>query len=168
MGWLNFRLTNAEALESRLKNLGSQLTEALTVKTNALLVQLQTKIVTKLSGQVLKVKTGALRSSVAVQNATEAGGIISGSVGIPQGGTTYTYGRAHELGFSSPYQITAVRAKALAFQLSTKAKARTVFAQHVTHPPIPPTPFVSSTFEENGEWVMDELRKAANEALTKK
>jgi hypothetical protein len=165
MGWINFRLTNAEALESRLKNLGSELTKQLTVKTNALLVQLQTKIVMKLSGQVLKVKTGALRSSVAVQNATEAGGIIRGSVGVPQGGTTYTYGRAHELGVSAPYQITAVKARALAFQMSTKNKMETIFAQHVTHPPIPPTPFVSSTFEENGEWVMDELRKTVNEVL---
>lgn len=165
MGWIDFRLTGAEALEAKLKGLGSQLTEALSVKTNALLVQFQTKIVMKLSGQVLKVKTGALRSSVAVQNATGAGGIIRGSVGIPQGGSTYTYGRTHELGFSAPYQITAVKARALAFQMGTKNKMKTIFAQHITHPPVPPTPFVSSVFEENGEWVMDELRKTVAEVL---
>src|ERR1700733_4126892 len=127
MGWISFKLTGAEALESRLKNLGSQLSQALSVKTNALLFQLQTKIVMKLSGQALRVKTGALRSSVAVQNATEAGGIIRGSVGIPQGGTTYTYGRAHELGVSAPYEIVATRARALAFQMSTKNKMKTIF-----------------------------------------
>jgi hypothetical protein len=167
MGWISFKLTGAEALESRLKNLGSQLTQALSVKTNALLFQLQAKIVMKLSGQVLKVKTGALRSSINVEGPTEQGGTIRGSVGVPHG-PTYTYGRAHELGVSTPYQITAVRAKALAFQLSTKAKARTIFRHHVTHPPVPATPFVSSTFEENSEWVMDELRKTVAEVLARK
>jgi hypothetical protein len=167
MGWIQFRLTGAEALETKLKGLQSQLTQALTVKTHALLFQLQTKIVMKLSGQVLKVKTGALRSSVNVEGPTEAGGVISGSVGVPHG-PTYTYGRSHELGFSAPYQITAVRAKALAFQMSTKQKALTIFARHVTHPPIPATPFVSSTFDENGEWVMGELRKTVAEVLNRK
>ncbi len=134
MGGISFRLTNAEALESRLKGLGSELTQALHVITAALLFQLQTKIVMKLSGRVLRVKTGALRSSVAVQPAppTEASGIIRGSVGIPHG-PTYPYAAAHELGHSAPYQITALRAKALAFQLSTKQKALTIFAHHVTH-----------------------------------
>jgi hypothetical protein len=167
MGWIGFRLTGAEALEARLKGLGSQLTQALSVKTNALLYQLQTKIVMKLSGQVLKVKTGALRSSVNVEGPTEAGGIIRGSV-VMRHGPTYVYGRAHELGVSAPYEIVATRAKALAFQLSTKNNMKTIFAQHVTHPAVPPTPFVSSTFEENDEWVMDELRRTAAEVLARK
>jgi hypothetical protein len=167
MGWIQFRLTSAEALEAKLKGLGSQLTQALNVKTRALLFQLQTKIVMKLSGQVLKVKTGALRSSVNVDGPTEDGEVISGSVGIPHG-PTYGYGAAHELGHSAPYQITAVRAKALAFQLSTKNKMKTLFAHHVKHPRIPPTPFVASVFDENGEMVMDELRKTVNEVLNRK
>jgi hypothetical protein len=166
MGWINFRLTSAEALEARLKNLGSELTQALSVKTHGLLFQLQTKIVLKLSVQVLKVKTGALRSSVNGQGPTETAGLISGSVGIPHG-PTYKYGVAHELGHSAPYRITAVRAKALAFQLSTKANMKKIFAHSVQHPPIPPTPFVSSVFEENDEWVMDELRKTVAEGLAR-
>jgi hypothetical protein len=167
MGWISFKLTSAEALEARLKGLGSELTKQLTVKTHALLVQLQTKVVMKLSGQVLKVKTGALRSSVNVEGPIEAGGIISGSVGIPHG-PTYTYGRAHELGVSAPYEIVATRAKALAWQMSVKGKMKTIFSQYVTHPAVPPTPFVSPTFEENDEWVMDELRKTVAEVLKEK
>jgi hypothetical protein len=101
-------------------------TQALSVKTSALLYQLQTEIVLKLSDQVLKVKTGALRSFVNVKGPTEAGGIISGGVGIPAG-QTRPYALAHELGHSTPYQITPVRARPLAFQMSTKATARTIF-----------------------------------------
>jgi hypothetical protein len=127
---------------------GGGVTQALSVKTSSLLYQLQTKIVMKLSGQVLKVKTGALRSSVNVEGSTEAGGIISGGVGIPAR-PTRPYALAHELGHSAPYQITAVRARALAFQMSTKATARTIFAQHVVQPPIPPRPFVHPVLEEN-------------------
>jgi len=167
MGWIQFRLTGAEALESRLKNLGSQLTQALSVKTNALLFQLQTKIVMKLSGQVLKVKTGALRSSINVEGPTEQGGTIRGSVGVPHG-PTYTYGRAHELGVSAPYEIVATRARALAFQMSTKNKMKTIFAKRVLHPAIPSTPFISSVLEENGEWVMQELAKTVREVLNRK
>jgi hypothetical protein len=160
--WIRFDLKGADKLQADLQNKTSQLQAALSVRVNALLFQLQTKIIAKI-GQGLKRRTGHLVNSVTVlEQATPAK--ISGSVGIPHG-PTYGYAAAHELGHEGAYQIVATRAKALAWQMSVKGKMKTIFAQHVTHPAVPATPFVSSTFEENGEWVMDELRKTVNEVL---
>jgi hypothetical protein len=163
--WIKFGLSGADKLQAELQNKTSQLQAALSVKVNALLFQLQTKIIMKI-GQSLKRRTGALVNSVKVlEQATPEK--ISGSVGIPHG-QTYPYAAAHELGHEGAYRITATRAKALAFQLSVKANAEKVFARYVTHPPIPALGFVSSTREENREDILRELQETVNEVLKRK
>ena len=164
--WIKFYLSGADKLEADLPNKTSQLTAALTVKTRALLYQLQGKLSAKIR-QVMNrgYATGKLASSVAVKEPTGAGGVISGSTGIPRGGSTYTYGRAHELGHPGVYEITATSAKALAWQMSVK---RTAFARFVTHPPITALGFVSTTREENREDVIRQLQETVNEVLKRK
>jgi hypothetical protein len=165
--WIKFYLSGADKLEADLPNKTSQLTAALTVKTRALLYQLQGKLSAKIR-QVMNrgYATGKLASSVAVKEPTGAGGVISGSTGIPQG-PTHDYGTIHELGHPGAYRITATAKKALAWQLSTKAKGM-AYARFVTHPPIPALRFVSTTREEAREWIAEELQKTVDEVLRKK
>jgi hypothetical protein len=160
--WIKFNLSGADKLQADLQNKTSMLQQALSTRVNALLFQLQTKIIAKI-GQGLKRRTGHLVNSVTVlEQATPEK--ISGSVGIPHG-PTYGYAAAHELGHSGPYQITATAKKALAWQLSVKQKA---FAKFVTHPAIPALHFTSTTAEENREEVIRQLQETVNEVLRKK
>lgn len=166
MPWIKFTLAGADELQASLKNKTSQLQAALSVRINALLYQLSAKIVAKIGQVGLKRRTGALVNSVTVtEQATPEK--LSGSVGIPHG-PTYPYAAAHELGHAGAYRITATRAQALAFQLSTKANAKKIFAKYVTHPPIPALHFVSSTAEESRDWVLEELQKTVAEVLNRK
>jgi hypothetical protein len=163
--WIKFNLSGADKLQADLQNKTSQLQQALSTRVNALLFQLETKLKMKIRS-VLKMRTGHLVGAVRVlEQATPEK--ISGGVGIPQGVATHDYGTIHELGHAGSYKITATAKKALAWQLSTKAKGM-AFAKYVTHPPIPALHYTSTTAEENREWVLEELQNTVNEVLKKK
>lgn len=157
---LSFDSPKLDALRERLNEKQSQLIAALTVKTSAILFQLQAKIQAKLSGEILNVKTGALRASVNVQGPSVEGSVIRGSVGIPEGPTS-GYARIHTLGHSGAYEIMSVKAKALAFMLDGKK----TFAKRVWHPEIPARPLVHPTLDENREQVIQELGQAVADVL---
>jgi hypothetical protein len=164
-GWLKLSFDSAklDALRDRLHEKQSQLIAALTVKTSAILFQLQAKIQAKLSGEVLKPQTGALRSSVTVEGPTVEGGIIRGSVGVAEGPTS-GYARIHTLGHSSVYEIMAVKRKALAFMLDGKK----TFVKRVSHPSIPATPFVHPALEESREEIIRQMAETVADVLREK
>lgn len=166
-GWLklNFDSPKLDALRDRLAEKQSQLIAALTVKTSAILFQLQSKIVAKLSGEVLKVKTGALRSSVTVQGPVVEGGVIRGSVGIPEG-PTHGYAMIQTLGTGGrAWEIINVKRKALAW---AGADGKMAFARRVMHPPLPPRPFVRPALEESREEIIRELAQIVADVLKEK
>jgi len=162
-GWLrlDFSSEKLDALRERLNERQSQLIAALTVKTSAIPFQLQAKIQEKLSGEILKPQTGALRASVNVEGPAVEAGIIRGSVGIAQGGPTSGYTRIHTLGHSGAYEIIATKRKALAFMLDGKK----TFAKRVSHPAIPARPFVHPTLDENREQIIQELGQAVADVV---
>jgi hypothetical protein len=164
--WIKFNLSGADKLQADLQNKTSELQQALSTRVNALLVQLQTKLVAKI-GQGLKRRTGALVGSVRTWAATIEGDAIKGSVGVPEG-PTHGYAMVHELGHEGAYRITATRAKALAWQMSVKRNARMAFARYVDHPPIPALHYTSTTAEEIRENVIRQLQETANEVLKKR
>jgi hypothetical protein len=163
--WINFSLLNPEIIAA-IGEKKSQLEAALTTRVNALLFQLQTKIVAKIGQVGLKRQTGHLVGSVRTWPATIQGDGIVGSVGIPEG-PTHDYATIHELGHAGSYRITATARKALAWQLSTKAKGM-AFAKFTTHPPIPARGFVSSVREENREDIIAQLQATVDEVLKRK
>lgn len=166
-GWLklNFDSPKLDALRERLQEKQSQIIDALTVKTSAILFQLQVKIQAKLSGEVLKVKTGALRSSVSVSGPVVEGGIIRGSVGIPEG-PTHGYAMIHTLGTGGrAYEVMSVKAKVLAWA-STEGKM--AFARRVMHPAIPAKPFVHPALEESREEIIRQMAETVAQVLKEK
>jgi len=109
----------------------------------------------KLSGQVLKNRTGTLRRSIHA-NASRTGNLIAGMVG-----TNVEYARYQELG-TKAHVILPVRAKALAFKTAT---GETVFARRVNHPGFPPHPFLRPGVQERRAAILDGLHAAVVRAL---
>jgi hypothetical protein len=104
-----------EEINAELRAKGSRLREVLFTKVSALTYLLQGDIINKLSGPVLKRKTGTLASSVAAQTVTD-GTAITGKVSITGGARDYAL--IHVCGRTTPYQILATKANALRFVLN--------------------------------------------------
>ena len=132
----------------------------LSVALNKLLFQLETKIRVKLSGDVLHVRTGVLRSSVhAVPAELKGSTTIAGSVESSQG--TSFYGKIHERGGARPFVILAVNKRALAFL----AHGQQIFAQSVIHPPAMQRSFMASTLSEEESRIREELNAAIQKVI---
>jgi phage gpG-like protein len=125
--------------------------------------ELQRKVQSeKLSGQVLKVLTGSLRSSISVQ-IEEAETSIDASVG-----TNVFYGKIQEYGVSRSWLIEARTGRALRF-LPAQAgiSGRTIFRKRVMHPPLPERSFLRSALAEMAPVIEEGLREAVAEAIRK-
>jgi len=122
--------------------------------------QLHTKVVLKLTGEVLHVRTGILRGSVrsipAQYVQTSAGRItIWGSV-VAGEGPSRLYASVHEYGGVNPYEIIASKSRALRFVMDGKER----YFRRVTHPPAPERSFMRSTEHENADAVYSHIEKA--------
>jgi hypothetical protein len=162
--WLRFDFSSSklDGWREELQAKASRLHEVLFAKVQALTFQLQSKVVAKLSGEVLHRRTGILAGSVHT-TATSDGAIIRGTVSAA--GPPATYGRFHEYGISRAWEIRATRAKALAFQLGVKENARTIFAKSVVHPLLPQKSFMRSTLQESEQEIRDALAQAVADVL---
>jgi phage gpG-like protein len=123
----------------------------------ALLLQRKVQV-EKLSGQVLKVKTGSLRSSINIQ-VSEGATRVMASVG-----TNIRYAGIHEFGGTQPGRtILPKRGRALAFEF---AGARRFFAS-VNRPAAhyPERSFLRSALREMQPEIRTELETAVHDAL---
>jgi phage gpG-like protein len=118
---------DADALERRFAQMPQALRSALREKVEALAGAVRDHIVNdKLSGQVLQVRSGALRASIDYEMAADGGpSAMVGSFGDLPYAAIQEFG-----GTTSPHDIAPVKAQALAFLLHGK----TVFARRVHHP----------------------------------
>lgn len=116
----------------------------------------------KLSGQVLHVRSGDLRRSVhAVLPVTQTARGVMGRVA--QSGDV-KYGAIHEFGgVTSPHDIVATKAKALAFMMGGKQ----VFFKKVHHPgsKIPERSYMRSGLADLRDVIVDRLQRAAVRGL---
>ena len=158
---LKIGLTGGPELVEALHKTGPRFLQVISTKLNGLLFQLQGKIVGKLSGEVLKVRTGILRGSVNVIPAELRGTVIAGAV-ESSGGASF-YGKFHEYG-SRPHQITAVKARALRFIAGNKV----VFAKSVAHPGSMPRSFMQSTLDESADSIRAQLQAALDKIIQEK
>jgi hypothetical protein len=163
--WLkfNFDSPKLDSLRAQLEAKASRIHAVLGVKLRAITEMLASKIVSdKLSGQVLHRRTGTLAASAHAEPVSDDGRTLRASVVSSQGPAFY--GKIHEYGTSGVgWEIRNVKAQALAFQLSTKVFARSVF-----HPALPPRPFMAPTLEENRHAIIDELAQAVAQVLREK
>ena len=98
---ITFELTSGDQVITYLGNIYPRVKEATKKSITASLIELTAFVkANKLSGQVLKNQTGRLRRSIHASNVTEAGGLISGTVG-----TNVEYAAVHEYGFSGAVTV---------------------------------------------------------------
>lgn len=130
--------------------LGPRLSAALARQVTILAIDTQARVKRdKLSGQVLKVRTGHLRSSIAERVETHDTGDareVVGFVGIFQG-PTLTYGRAHEFGFAGDAQVAA------------HERLGHPVAAHVRHVNLPERSFLRSTLAERESAIVAALQQ---------
>jgi phage gpG-like protein len=109
----------------------------------------------KLTGQVLEVRAGSLRSSINTV-VEDSGTEVSATVG-----TNVFYGRVHEYGVARSWLIEAKNARALKFTIGGK----TMFRRRVTHPPLPERSFLRSALAEMAPAIEEGLREAVTAAI---
>lgn len=108
----------------------------------------------KLSGQVLKNRTGRLRRSIN-QRVSESSGEIKAVVG-----TNVEYGRTHELGFSGQMSVKEhMRKIRMAWGKAIKPKSVMVRA-HTRNVKIPERSFLRSALAEFGPEINRDLERA--------
>jgi phage gpG-like protein len=145
---------------AKLDALPGKLQADLTKRLTSLALQMQATIKQKLSGQVLKVRTGNLRDSIGydVMSATDA---VTATVFSDR---SVRYGAIHEYGGqTAPHVIQPRAGGVLAFQMGGK----TVFARKINHPgsKIPARPFMRPTLAEYRDRITDSMSAAVEESL---
>jgi hypothetical protein len=117
----------------------------------------------KLSGQVLKNRTGHLRASIA-ETVTASGDTVTGRVGIFSG-PTVVYGRAHEYGFTGTVSVPAhTRTVSNAFGHAIAPVSVSVRA-HTRRLHLPERSFLRSALTEQRPAILDGLRAGIAEAV---
>lgn len=154
--------SDSHKLVAALRSRPQQIVDSLKNSLNSALLLLQRFVVTqKLSGQILRRRTSALSGAVHVNPARVEGATIRGEVSAA-GSPASLYGRVFEQGGVGPYDIFAVRAKALRF---VSGAGETVFAKHVRHPQQMMRPFMRPSLEENETDIRAQLQAALDAEL---
>lgn len=166
---ISFAANSDQRLVQALERKGPAIVRVLMGKVNELMIMLQSYIVAqKLSGQSLRRRTGVLAGSIRYVPASIEGTTIVGSV-QGAGGPAW-YGKLFEDpradgegGVGHSWQITAVRARALAFMVDGKK----VFARSVMHPGLAARPYMTPSLDENEARIRTELQAALDEEANK-
>jgi phage gpG-like protein len=159
---LEIKLSGGEKLIQAMRSRPSQILNVISRRLQAILFVMAGKVAAqKLSGQVLAVRKGWLRSSVHANQVQATPGQIFGTVGAanPPAG----YGVFHEFGVAHGWTIEPTRAKALRFQID----GRWQMAARVFHGPLPARPFMSTTEAESKDWIRAELQAAIDREISK-
>lgn len=145
------------ALVQRLQRIGPTVHAKLLRAVTKIVFTLEAYIKTqKLSGQVLKVRTGALKSSI--QSRVEDKGALA-VYGYVYSAGNVKYAAIHEFGGQTPPRVIVPRkAAVLAFMVGGKQ----VFARSVNHPgsKMPERSFLRSALKDKRVWIANELHEA--------
>jgi phage gpG-like protein len=157
---ITVELVGGKQLVAKLAAMPERVREALERAVKDLAFELQREVQqAKLSGQVLKVRTGGLRSSIntVFQHSAET---IEASVG-----TNIRYGRVHEYGFDGTVEVPAhIRRISEAFGRPIAPTVASVRA-HSRHLHLPERSFLRSALAEMAPLIEERLRLAVAEAL---
>lgn len=154
---IQFSLTGDDAFLSSLRAKSGQLIEALRKRVDVSDLLIQQRILQKVTGDVLQVRTGKGARSVVTIPATVSANAIEGSV--EAGGGPAYYMKFQDQGTAGPYPIAPVNAKALAFILD----GNLIFRKAVMHPGLPAKMFMKSSTDELEDQIVSGLQDAVAE-----
>jgi phage gpG-like protein len=167
---ITVKLEGDQALIARLTAMPERVRVALVKKVTELALKLEVKVKGKLSGEVLNVRTGALRRSIFHEvyegyDAGSGGASTTGVFGKVGSSGDVKYAGIHEFGGKTPpHVIYPVKGKALAFMMGGKQ----VFFAKVNHPGsvIPERSFLRSSLKDMREEITIGLTDAVNDAVS--
>lgn len=156
------QVTGDTVVAYRMRRLPASTREEIRVAIGRLTLRLQRRVMRdKLSGQVLKVRTGTLRRSinqVVLDEADGVAGIVS---------TNVKYGRLHEYGLKGEVTVKAhLRTIKKAFGKSITPMQIAV-KQHTAQRDLPKRSFLRTALEDIAPQVRPELEKAIARAIGK-
>ena len=153
--------SDLQKLHAALKSRPQEIVSALTGRLNRVMTMLASYIVReKLSGQILRRRTGILAGSVHAVPATIQGTQIIGKV-VAGEGPSNLYAAVHEYGGSRAYEIMSVKSRALAFMMDGRMR----FFSRVNHPATMARPFMAPSLQENESSIREQLQQALDEEL---
>jgi phage gpG-like protein len=147
-------------LEARLANMPAALQKALVAKLTVLTTKLENHIkADKLSGQVLNVRTGALRRSIFAPPIQVSPNQVVGTV---ESSSDVKYARIHEFGGTIDVpEITPVKAQALHFVMNGKDVFAKRVRAHTVH--MPERSFMRSALADMRSEIEQGIRQAVEE-----
>lgn len=155
---LNVSLVGDRELMAKLEAMPQRVHDALLKKVTLLALQLEAKVKQKLSGDVLNVRSGALRRSIFEAVADQ----LSSVIGKVASSGDVKYAGIHEFGGTIPaHEVLPDKAKALAFIVGGKQ----VFARRVQIPDVqmPERSYLRSALAEMAQEITEGLREAVRE-----
>ncbi len=160
---LSLSLSGDDALDARFDAFAGALGDALAAKAETLALALAESVkLDKLSGQVLAVRSGALRDSIAAEVAADGDAIVAtvGSVGELKYAAIQEYG-----GKTGAHEILPIKAKALAFIAGGAMR----FATRVEHPgsTIPARSYLRATLDEESDAIVAALAATPDETWSR-
>jgi hypothetical protein len=151
---------DATALKARLNGTAGVVMPAIRARLNIEVGELTEYIkFQKLTGQVLKTRTGNLRNSV-FYKMEDQGTQIVGTVDVSM--PAARYGKAHEFGAHIPERVP-VNAKALHWRVGGKD----VFAMRAAAFDLPKRPFMSTGLADRHAGITAGIQESINEAISK-
>jgi hypothetical protein len=156
---IEVRITGENQLEARISGATDKLRAALYKKVTALGLMLHAKIVRKLSGEVLNVRSGALRQSIFTPITTMSGDTITTTTGSSG---NVKYASIWETTGSAAHDIFPTKAKALHFIWGGQER----FFKRVHIPAQAPRPFIKPALAEMAGIIDQELTEAVVEGLS--
>lgn len=157
---INVTINGDTELIAKIGGYSNRLHDELLPAMKTIGLELQTKVQDeKLSGQVLKVETGALRRSIH-ESTDDQGQLITTQV-FSSGDVKYA--AIHEFGGTTgPHEILPVKGKVLAFPMGGEM----VFTTKVNHPgsKMPERSFMRSSLKEMQSEIVAEIGAAAQRA----
>lgn len=137
----------AERVLAKIENVPSAARGSLRATTQKLAIDVQRHVVAdKLSGQVLKNRTGTLRRSIN-QHVEETDTSVTGIVGADMDRARYA--RAHEYGFHGTVEVRAhTRTITQAFGRKLKSAREAVISAHTMHMNLPERSYLRSSLRD--------------------
>ena len=156
-------VTGDKEVSRRLRALPDGIRSRVVDSIGRLTLRLQRKVMQeKLTGQVLKVRTGTLRRSIdqrLVTDQSAVSGIVSTNVG---------YGKAHEYGFQGPVTVKEhLRLGKQAFGKDLKYPVWATVKAHTMNQNLPERSFLRSALADMRPEIMAELDRAIAEGVAR-
>ena len=155
---ISVQIINGDRIAARLQGCTSRIRSAIREAIQITAIDLEAQVKEKLSGPVLRVRSGRLRNSI-VSAVTDDATSVTGTVAA-----NTPYAAIQEYGGTTRAHLIQARdAQSLAFMMGGKM----VFAKSVQHPGsnIPARSYLRSTLAENAGTISDRLSHAVQQAL---